>query len=82
MTDIIIKQAHENDIPIIEEIMIDVVNFLDSIGQPQWERQNVSWQGLSRYFKVDDFYIASIDDNLLFQESPNSSLLSLFELNV
>jgi adenylate kinase family enzyme/GNAT superfamily N-acetyltransferase len=63
MADIIIKQAQENDIPIIEEIMIDVVNFLDSIGQPQWERQNVSWQGLSRYFKVDDFYIASIDNN-------------------
>ncbi|HZK39440.1 MAG TPA: GNAT family N-acetyltransferase [Clostridia bacterium] len=63
MTNIIIKQAHENDIPIIEEIMIDVVNFLDFIRQPQWERQNVSWQGLSRYFKVDDFYIASIDDS-------------------
>ena len=63
MTDIIIKQAQEKDIPIIEEIMIDVVNFLDSIGQPQWKRQNVSWQGLSRYFKVDDFYIASIDDS-------------------
>lgn len=63
MTDIIIKQAQENDIHIIEEIMIDVVNFLDSIGQPQWERQNVSWQGLSRYFKIDNFYIASIDDS-------------------
>jgi len=62
VTDIIIKQAQENDIPIIEEIMFDVVDFLDTIGQPQWERQNVSWQGLSRYFKVDDFYIASIDD--------------------
>lgn len=63
MTDIIIKQAQENDIPIIEEIMFDVVDFLDTIGQPQWERQNVSWQGLSRYFKVDDFYIASINNN-------------------
>lgn len=63
MNNITIKQASENNIPVIEEIMLDVVDFLDEIGQPQWERKNVTWQGLSRHFKTDDFYIAYIGGN-------------------
>lgn len=56
-----IIQATENNISIIEDIMLDVVDFLDSIKQPQWERKNVIWQGLSKYFFITDFYIAYLD---------------------
>lgn len=59
---VIINQATEKDIPMIEEIMTDVVDFLDSINQPQWGRENVTWQGLSRHFKIDDFYIAYMNN--------------------
>lgn len=55
-----IKRATDKDIHIIEEIMTDVVDWLESIGQPQWKRQNVSWSGLSRHFIVEDFFIAAI----------------------
>jgi GNAT superfamily N-acetyltransferase len=60
---ITIKQAQESDIPVIEDIMLDVVDFLDSIGQPMWRRERVTWQGLSEDFCVSDFYIAYINDN-------------------
>ncbi|MCL2060297.1 MAG: GNAT family N-acetyltransferase [Oscillospiraceae bacterium] len=63
MTNIIIKQAQENDIPVIENIMFDVVDFLDSIGQSLWQREWVTWQGLSKNFQINDFYIAYIDNN-------------------
>ena len=58
---ITIKQATESDIPIIEDIMNDVITFLDSIGQPQWVKENVTQQGLAKYFTIDNFYIAYID---------------------
>lgn len=57
-----IIQATENDISIIEDIMLDVVDFLDSIKSPQWERKNATWKGLSKYFTVTDFYIAYLDN--------------------
>ncbi|MDD4164450.1 MAG: GNAT family N-acetyltransferase [Eubacteriales bacterium] len=57
-----IKQATDKDIPVIEEIMTDVIDWLESIGQPQWKRQNVTWSGLSRNFHVGDFYIATIEN--------------------
>ncbi len=56
-----IKQATKNEISIIEEIMVDVEAFLDSINQPLWERKNVTWHGLSKLFKIEDFYIAYLD---------------------
>lgn len=59
---IIIRQALEKDIPIIEEILTDVVDYLDSINQPQWGREEVTWQGLSKCFLIEDFYIAYMDD--------------------
>lgn len=57
-----IKQATEKDIPILEEIMIDVVEFLDNINQPLWARQNITWTGLSQHYRIEDFYIAYIND--------------------
>lgn len=56
-----IKQAAETDIPVIEEIMTDVVDFLERINQPQWERESVTWKGLSHYHSIEDFYIAYMD---------------------
>lgn len=56
-----IKQAQEKDIPIIEDIMLDVISYLEEIGQPQWSRSSASWEVLSARFKITDFYIAYLD---------------------
>lgn len=56
-----ILQATENDIFVIEDIMMDVLDFLDSIKQPQWEREKVTWKELSKNFTVTNFYIAYLD---------------------
>lgn len=42
--------------------MTDVVDFLDRINQPQWGRENVTWQGLSQHFQIGDFYVAYTDN--------------------
>lgn len=63
MSKITIKQAQESDIPVIEDIMFDVVDFLDSIGQSLWRREWVAWQALSKDFEINNFYIAYINDN-------------------
>ena len=52
-----IKQAREQDIPALEEIYLDVVNNFDI-----WDKDFVSWAGLSREFAVKNFYIAYIDN--------------------
>ncbi|HHV59068.1 MAG TPA: GNAT family N-acetyltransferase [Clostridiaceae bacterium] len=57
-----IKKATENDIPIIEDILLDVVHWLDSTGKPLWTKEQVSWQSLSRHYSIDDFYIAYLDE--------------------
>ena len=38
--------------------MTDDEDFLDRISQPQWKRENVTWQGLSQHFQIGDFYVA------------------------
>lgn len=54
-----IKQADEHDIPIIEEILFDAVNWLSKSGmQNTWNESNVKWSSLSKYYKINDFYIA------------------------
>lgn len=57
---VFIKQATNKDIIDIEEILADAVNFLEGMGQPLWERQSVTWAGLSKRFNIEDFYIASM----------------------
>ena len=52
-----IKQAGEHDIKILEGIYLDVVNNFDI-----WDEDFVSWAGLSREFKPEDFYIAYVND--------------------
>ena len=60
MADIImIKQAAQSDIPIIEDILLDAVNHFDDV----WSKERVSWERLSREFLADNFYIAYLDDN-------------------
>jgi GNAT superfamily N-acetyltransferase len=58
---IAIRQASVDDIPSIEEIFLDVVNWLDSTGKPLWTKEQVSWQGLSQHYSAEDFYIAYLD---------------------
>lgn len=58
---IMIRQASSEDIPIIEGILLDAVNWLDNIGNSLWTKKQVSWQGLSRYYSPENFYIAYLD---------------------
>ncbi|MBP1756048.1 MAG: hypothetical protein H6Q59_2446 [Firmicutes bacterium] len=54
-----VKQADENDIPIIEEILLDAVNWMSKRGEPnQWNETNVKWSILSKSYKINNFYIA------------------------
>jgi len=58
---IAIKQAGENDIPVIEGILLDAVNRLNAEGQPLWGAEEVSWGALSKSYGAGDFYIAYLD---------------------
>lgn len=51
-----------NDIPVIENILLDVVNWLNSTGNSLWTQEQVSWQSLSRRYSAEDFYIAYLDE--------------------
>lgn len=54
-----VKQADEYDIPIIEEILLDAVNWMAESGlQNQWNESNVKWSSLSKSYKINNFYIA------------------------
>ena len=53
--------ASEKEIPIIEDILIDTVRWLDSVGQPLWREEQVKWTRLSKDFSASDFYIALLD---------------------
>jgi len=58
MSNITIKQAQENDIPILENILLDTVNWLNEMGQPLWGVNEVTWDALSKNYRIGDFYIA------------------------
>jgi len=53
-----IKQAAISDIAVIEAILLEAVQWMEAIGQPQWKAENVTWAALSRFFRLEDFYIA------------------------
>lgn len=61
MNVITIKQASAEDIPVIENILLDAVNWLDSTGNSLWTKEQVSWRGLARHYSAEDFYIAYLD---------------------
>ena len=59
MTEII--KTTEKDIPVIEDILLDAVHWLDAIGQPLWREDWVMWEKLSQNYKLSDFRIALFD---------------------
>lgn len=57
-----IRRATENDIAAIEEILLDAVTWMDENGLHLWERENVRWTNLARFFRPEDFALAFVDD--------------------
>jgi len=53
-----IKQAEEQDTFVIEDILLDVYDWLESINAPIWSRKEIMWKRLSEEHKITDFYIA------------------------
>jgi GNAT superfamily N-acetyltransferase len=53
--------ASEKDIPIIEDILLDTVRWLDAVGQPLWREDQITWARLSKDFLPSDFCIALLD---------------------
>ncbi len=53
--------ARETDIPVLEDILLDAVHWLDGIGKPLWRAEQVTWARLSQDFGVSDFRIALLD---------------------
>ena len=53
--------ASEKEIPIIEDILLDTVHWLDSIGQSLWREEQIKWTRLSKDFVASDFQIALLD---------------------
>lgn len=58
-----IKQAIDEDIPVIEKILLGAVEWMDKSGLHQWEADQVRWNVISKYFVASDFYIAYEDGN-------------------
>ena len=61
MSKITIKQASEADIPVLESILFDTVNWLNEMWQPLWGANEVKWDTLSKNYKTGDFYISYAD---------------------
>jgi RimJ/RimL family protein N-acetyltransferase len=61
MGKIIIKQAQESDIPVLESILLDTVNWLNEMNQPLWSVEDVKWPALSKNYQIGDFFIAYAD---------------------
>jgi len=43
-----INEASDAEIPVIEDILLDVCNWLESIGQPMWTKAQIKWEWLSK----------------------------------
>lgn len=56
-----IKQADTNDISVIESILLDALNWLNEMGQPLWKAEDVKWDALAKSYRIEEFYIASLD---------------------
>ncbi len=88
------KQATSADIPIIEDILFDVTDHFEKIGDPQWHKYDVTWPGLAVYFRIEDFYIAYLGetpvgcmvildkDNYFWPEIPQGASLYIHKLAV
>ena len=58
MTNITIKQAQNSDIPVLESMLLNTVNWLNEMAQPLWSESEVTWVALSKNYRISDFYIA------------------------
>ncbi len=56
-----IKQAQVNDIAIIENILLDTIDWLNEMGQPLWSTEDVKWSTLAKSYHIADFYIAFLN---------------------
>ena len=56
-----IKRAEPIDIPIIESILLDTINWLNDMNQPLWRAEEVKWDTLSKSYQIGDFYIAFLN---------------------
>jgi len=56
--DFVVRQAIESDIPDIESILSDAVQWMDENELHLWEIEDVKWDSLSKHYAVGDFYIA------------------------
>ena len=61
MDKITIKQAQEDDIPILESILLDTVNWLNEMDQPLWGVDDITWAVLSKKHQIGDFYISYLN---------------------
>lgn len=52
-----IRRAQVGDIPVVEAILRDVVEWLDRSGQHQWSVKDVSWTDLRQDYQIEEFYI-------------------------
>jgi len=59
---ITVKQAAAADIPIIEDILLDALNWLDRTGKQMWIKSQITWGYLSTRFSIHDFSIAFMND--------------------
>jgi len=62
MKKIVIKQVTQSDIPTLESILLDTVNWLNEMEQPLWGADEVKWDELSKNYQIGNFYIAYADD--------------------
>jgi N-acetylglutamate synthase-like GNAT family acetyltransferase len=62
---IAIKRAKDADIPTIESILLNAVNWLNERGTPLWTVEDASWARLSAEYSASDFYIAFNDGDAI-----------------
>lgn len=58
-----IKQATIEDIPIIEDILLDAIKWMrHNKLENMWDEHNSKWECLSKKYKICEFYICYIDN--------------------
>ncbi len=89
-----IRQARPEDIPVVEDILLDAAAWMDRTGNPQWTREQVSWERLRQSYPIDAFRIAETEgqpagciallaqDPLFWPELPENASLFLHKLAV
>ena len=56
-----VKPASPADIPVIEGILLEAVEWFERTGKPQWTREKASWSWLSAHYPLEAFRIADAD---------------------